>query len=73
VVSDAEEALVQEQLEQLHDHHSEAHEDDIVSIALPAADGEEDIFGLAGTAVDGTRGPSATASTGSRCSRSRRS
>ena len=50
VVSDAEEALVQEQLEQLHDHHSEAHEDDIVSIALPAADGEEDIFGLAGTA-----------------------
>ena len=55
VVSDAEEALVQEQLEQLHDHHSEAHEDDIVSIALPAADGEEDIFGLAGTAVDGTQ------------------
>ncbi len=40
---------------QLHDHHSEAHEDDIVSIALPAADGEEDIFGLAGTAVDGTQ------------------
>jgi glutaminase len=55
VVSDAEEALVQEQLEQLHDHHSDAHEDDIVSIALPAADGEEDIFGLAGTSVDGTQ------------------
>ena len=55
MVSDAEEALVQEQLEQLHDHHSEAHEDDIVSIALPAADGAEDVFGLAGTSVDGTQ------------------
>jgi glutaminase len=55
VVSDAEEALVQEQLEAVHDHHSDAHEDDIVSIALPAAEGEEDVFGLAGTAVDGTQ------------------
>ena len=55
MVSDAEEALVQEQLEAVHDHHSEAHEDDIVSIALPAAEGEEDVFGLAGTAVDGTQ------------------
>ncbi|HWN27014.1 MAG TPA: glutaminase A, partial [Actinomycetospora sp.] len=27
----------------------------IVSIALPAADGEEDVFGLAGTSVDGTQ------------------
>ncbi|GAA4774501.1 hypothetical protein GCM10023200_03740 [Actinomycetospora chlora] len=55
MVSDAEEALVQEQLEAVHDHHSDAHEDDIVSIALPAAEGEEDVFGLAGTAVDGTQ------------------
>jgi glutaminase len=54
VVSDAEEALVQEQLEQLHDHHADQHEEDIVSIALPAAQDEEDVFGLAGTAVDGT-------------------
>jgi glutaminase len=55
VVSDAEEALVQEQLEQLHDHHADQHEEDIVSIALPAAQDEEDVFGLAGTAVDGTQ------------------
>jgi glutaminase len=55
VVSDAEEALVQEQLEQLHDHHVDEHEEDIVSIALPAAEGEEDVFGLAGTSVDGTQ------------------
>jgi glutaminase len=55
VVSDAEEALVQEQLEAVHDEHSDGHEDDIVSIALPAAEGEEDVFGLAGTAVDGTQ------------------
>lgn len=55
MVSDAEEALVQEQLEQLHDHHADQHDEDIVSIALPAAQDEEDVFGLAGTAVDGTR------------------
>ena len=55
MVSDAEEALVQEQLEQLHDHHADQHEEDIVSIALPAAQDEEDVFGLAGTAVDGTQ------------------
>jgi glutaminase len=55
VVSDAEEALVQEQLEQLHDHHADEHDEDIVSIALPAAQDEEDVFGLAGTAIDGTR------------------
>jgi len=55
VVSDAEEALVQEQLEQLHDHHADQHDEDIVSIALPAAQDEEDVFGLAGTAVDGTQ------------------
>lgn len=55
MVSDAEEALVQEQLEQLHDHHADQHDEDIVSIALPAAQDEEDVFGLAGTAVDGTQ------------------
>ena len=55
MVSDAEEALVQEQLEQLLEHHADEHEEDIVSIALPAAEGEEDVFGLAGTAVDGTQ------------------
>ncbi len=54
MVTAAEENLVQEQLEELHDQHS-GHEDEVVAIALPAADGEEDVFGLAGTDVDGTQ------------------
>lgn len=54
MVSDAEEALVQEQLEELHDQHS-GHEDEVVALALPVSADDEDVFALAGTAIDGTQ------------------
>lgn len=54
MVTAAEENLVQEQLEEVHEHHS-GHEDEVVFYDTPEAEADGDVFGLAGTNTDGTQ------------------
>ena len=47
--------IVQEQLEDLHRKHSEGHDDEVASFYPPEAADEPQVFGVAGTNVDGTQ------------------
>lgn len=55
MVSRVEDAVVRAQLRELHERHSRIGDGDVVSFYPPSAEERRDLFGLAGTNVDGTQ------------------
>ncbi|MEJ2869902.1 glutaminase A [Actinomycetospora sp. OC33-EN08] len=54
MVDPTERQIVQDQLEELHARHGSSPFDDVVSYYPPEAEADRDLFGVAGTNVDGT-------------------